>query len=395
MEKVKDLSDQRTWRGKRLEDLHVLLERLDSVTTLETMCSADVELLSLKKGVVSAPGTLTFRRYHPFEGELPGVALPLENEENKQRLAPLVKELKHNCLMLKHGNDKFFTADTLIPTMAQRIGAGGTNVTRPSFKRDAYFAELLAVEEQDIKMLIRSIDGVKKAFAMHSAKYGFVPQTMILDIINQIEHGLGKPVCKYWEVSNAKTEVYLEFPEKADDFAAVYCIPKKIVPGLRLITSDVGESSVCAIGTWRLASVPLGYEVYTRKHVGHIEPEIVLNQIGEKIFAKYDRIPKRLCELMKIEVEEPLDCADSIFEQIKLKEEIGVRRMPQLRVIMRDQFNLAASYTAYDVAISIMALPDMVMGLPKGVQQKFTNCIAGAVFADFEEHKTQLVAIPA
>ena len=395
MEKVKDLSDQRIWRGKRLEDLRSLLERLDKATTLETVCSVDVELLSLKKGVVSPPGTLTFCRYSPFNGEMPGVALPLENDENKQKLAPLVKELKHNCLMLMHGKDKYFTADTLIPTMAQRIGAGGTNVNRPSFKRDAYFAELLAVEEQDIKMLVRSIDGVKKAFAMHSARYGLVPQTMILDIIDQIEHGLGKPVCKWWEVSNAKTEVYLEFPEKADDFAATYRMPKKIGPGMRLITSDVGESSVCANGTWRLEGVPLGYEVYTRKHVGRIDPVTVLNQIGERIFAKYDRIPKQLCELMKIDVEEPLDCVDSVFEQIKLKEEIGVRRMPQLQSIMRDQFNYVASYTAYDVAIAIMALPDMVVGLPKGIQRKFTDCIAGSVFADYEEHKTKLVAIPA
>ena len=395
MEKIKGLCDKRVWRGKDLTELRKLLEWLDRITVLETVCSADVELLSLKKGVVSAQGTLPFRRFSPFMGELPGVALPLENAENKERLAPLVKELKQNCLMLMHGSDKFFTADSLIPTMTQRIGAGGTNAGRPSFKRDAYFAELLEVEEQDVKMLIRSIDGVKKVFAMHSARYGFVPQTMILDIVDQIEHGLGKPVCKYWEVTNARTEVYLEFPEKAADFAKTYGLPEKIVPGLKLITSDVGESSVCAIGTWRRENVPLGYEVYTRKHVGKIEPDKVLEQISQRIFAKYDRIPKRLCELMKIEVDSPIDCVDSIFEQIKVKDEIGVRRMPQLQSIMRDQFNYIVRYTAFDVAMALMALPDMVQGLPKGVQKKFTDCIAQAVFADYEEYRTTLVAIPA
>lgn len=395
MKSVKDLCDKRVWSGTELDDLRALLEWMDRITVLVTVCSADIELLSLKKGVVSAPGTLPFRRFSPFKGELPGVTLPLENEENRSKLAPLVKELKQNCLMLMHGKDKFFTADTLIPTLAQRIGAGGTNASRPSFKRDAYFAELLEVEEQDVKLLIRQIDGVKKAYAMHSNRYGFVPQTMILDIIDQIEHGLGKPVCKKWEVTNAKTEIYLEFPEKANDFARTYGVPKKIVPGLKLITSDVGESSVCAVGTWRLEGMPLGYEVYTRKHVGKVEPEKILEQISQRIFAKYDRIPKRLCELMKVEIDNPLDCAESIFEQIKMKDVIGVRRMPQLQAIMRDQFNCIVRYTAYDVAIAMMALPDMVIGMPKSIQTKFADCIASAVFADYEEYKTTLVAIPA
>lgn len=395
MENIVDLSDRRVRTGKSLEDLQKLLIYMDSITTLKTVSSADVELLSLKKGVISAPGTLPFRRYNPFMGELPGVALPLENDENKARLAPLVKELKQNCLMLMHGEDKYFTADNLIPTMTLRIGAGGTNAKRPSFKRDAYFAELLGVTEQDVKLLIRSVDGIKKVFAMHSDRYTYVPQTTILDIIGQIEHGLGKPVCKRWEVTNSKTEVYLEFPEKAQDFAKTYRVPKKIIPGLRLITSDVGESSVCAIGTWRLEGTPLGFEVFTRKHIGRIDTVKVLEQISQKIFAKYDRIPKRLCELMLIEVDSPMDCVDSVFEQIKLKDKLGVRRTAQLRSIMVDQFNYIVRYTAYDVAIAILGLPDSVIGMPKGVHKTFSDCIADAVFADFEEYKEELVAIPA
>ena len=395
MENVRDLADRRVWRGRRLEGLRTLLEQLDQVTTLERVSSADVELLSLKKGVVTAPGTLTFFRHNPFMGELPSVALPLEDEKNRERLEVLVKELKHNRLMLKHGDNKYFTADSLIPTMTARIGAGGINAKRPSYKRDAYFAELLGVTEQDVQLLVRTFDGVRKVFAMHSDRYTIVPQTTILDIIGQIESGLGKPVCRQWEVSNAKTEVYLEFPEKAADFAKTYNLPKKIVPGLRLITSDVGDSSVCAIGTWRLGNAPLGYEVYTRKHTGRVDTEKILDQIGQRIFAKYDRIPKRLCELMKVEVPEPMDCVDSIFEQIGLKDKIGVRRMAQVREIVRDQFNYVVKYTAYDVAIAIMALPDMVVGMTKGVQQVFADCISGAVFADYEEYKTQLVAIPA
>lgn len=395
MRSIADLSDKRIWRGKDMQELQRVLEYLDQITTIETLSSVDVELLSLKKGVVSAPGTLSFRRYHPLEDELPSVALPLENAENKARLAPLVRELKQNGLMLMNEKDKFFTADTLISTMALRIGTGGSNIKRPSFKRDAYFAELLGVEEQDVKLLVRSVDGIKKAFAMHSGRYTLVKQTLILDIIGNIAHGLGKPVCKNWEVTNSRTEVYLEFPQKAMDFTKTYGLPKKVVPGLRLITSDVGESSVCAIGTWRLDGTPFGVEVYTRKHVGRIDPEKILKQIGQKIFVKYDRLPQRLCELMRIEISNPNDCIESVLRQINLQEKIGIRRVKQLQEIVQDQFARTARYTAYDIAVAILALPDTVHGISKHILKKFTDCIAQAAFVDYEEWRTPLVAIPA
>lgn len=395
MDDVRCLTDNREWKGNDLETLRQLLEQIEQSTSLDKVNTADIEFLSLKKGVMTTPGHMPFRRYNPFMGEMPGVALPLETTENRQRLEPLLKELKKNCLMIKHGDDKYFTADSLIPTLALRIGAGGTNSKRPSFKRDAYFTELLGYVEQDVKLLSRKVGDVKKAFALHSEKYTYVPQTMILDIIDHISHGLGTPVCRWWKVSNAKTEVYLEFPEKAKDFSLRYRLPKTMVPGLHLITSDVAESSLCAIGTWRLKRAPLGTEVYARKHTGRIDPDNVLEQISRKIFAKYDKIPQRLCELMMIEVADVMDAVESVFEQINLADVLGKRRMKELLTIMEQQFNAAGKHTAYDVATTIMMLPDMIEGLPASVQQRFADCVSKAVFADYKEYETPLVAIPA
>lgn len=392
---IKDLTDKRIWSGNNLDDLKTLLEEIDQHTELYRVSSVDVELLSLKKGFVTTSGKPIFKRYNPIHGEQLEIALPLETEENKERLLPLVKELKQNRLMLRCGDNKYFTAESLIPTMTMRIGSGGANAKRPSFKRDAYFAELLGVAEQDVQLLIRRVDDVKKIFAMYSNRYTLVPQTVILDIINQIEHGLGKPVCKRWIVSNARTEVQLDFPERARDFARMYNLPDKIIPGLRLITSDVGESSVCAIGTWKLRERTIGSDVYMRKHTGRIVPEKILEQIDRCIFAKYEKIPKTLCELMKIDIREPMAAVESVFQQINLKDAIGMRREQQLCKIMEPQFNPRLKYTAYDIATTVMALSASIQGMSPTVEKRFANCVIGAVFADYREYENTLVAIPA
>lgn len=392
---IKDLTDKRIWSGNNLDDLKTLLEEIDQHTELYRVSSVDVELLSLKKGFVTTSGKPIFKRYNPIHGEQLEIALPLETEENKERLLPLVKELKQNRLMLRYGDDRYFTADSLIPTMTMRIGSGGSNAKRPSFKRDAYFAELLGVAEQDVQLLIRRAEDVKKIFAMHSNRYTLVPQTVILDIINQIEHGLGKPVCRRWDVSNARTEVQLDFPERARDFARMYSLPDKIIPGLRLTTSDVGESSVCAEGTWKLRGRTIGSDVYMRKHTGRIALEKILEQVDRCIFAKYEKIPKTLCKLMKIDIGDPMAAVESVFQQINLKDAIGMRREQQLCKIMEPQFNPRLKYTAYDIATTVMALSASIQGMSPTVEKRFANCVIGAVFADYREYKNTLVAIPA
>ena len=251
------------------------------------------------------------------------------------------------------------------------------------------------MEESDVQLLVRSIGKVHKAFAMHSTQYTLVPQITMMDIIRKIEHGLGKPVCKGWTVSHFCSEVQLEFPERAVDFAKVYGVDHDITPGLKLLTSDVGRSSVCALGTWNFGDAVIGSDIYTRKHRGKVDSDQILKEIDKKIFSKYERIPKALCGLMQIHITDVEAAVDSVFRQIDLSEKIGKKRVDELKEIMESEYNPGLHYTAYDIAKSILSLPARVQGMPKDIQKRFENGLIQAVYADYEESQRKLIAIPA
>ena len=391
MTNTKILCDDYQRSGDDLEELRAALQEMDAMTRIKFVSTLDIELLSLDRirGVVD--GQTPFRVFHPYEGERASVGMSLDGPD-KEKLAPLVREMRANQLLLRVGSKIYFTSSDLIHSMSGRAGIGGANVSRPSVKRDAYIAELFGVDEKDARMVIRKAGGNAKVFAIHSDKYTYVPQVTLLEIIENIktEHGLGTPVCRKWEVSHTRSYVQLDFPERAKDFARVYGISDHIIPGLRLSTSDVAESSVCAVGTWRVGGGILCSDVCSRKHTGKVDPELILKEINQQIFTKYERIPKTLGELLLIDVSDPAGCLFSVLQQIKLEDTVGKRRFREIMNLLCIQFNPTLRYTAYDIAKTILALPACLVGLPLSVSALLEKAVTAAVFADYREYEKEL-----
>jgi len=384
------LSDDYQRSGTDLEELRTVLKEMDAMTSLKTTSTLDIELLSYDKSRGIVDGQTPFRVFHPYEGERASVGMSLDGP-GKEKIAPLVRETRTNRLLLRVGSKVYFTAAGLMYTMSKRAGIGGANIGRPSGRRDAYIAELFGVDEKDVRMLVRKTGGARKVYAMHSDRYTRAPQTTLIDIIEKIEHGLGKPVCRNWDVTHIRSYVQLDFPERAKDFARVYGISDHIVPGLRLVTSDVGESSVYAVGTWRIGKGIAYCDEYSRKHVGKFDPEYILKQIDKQIFAKFESIPKTLAELSLINIKDPAGALFSVLQQIKLEAEVGKRRLQEITNLLSAQFNPALKYTAYDIAKNIMALPACLRGLPPTVLKAVESIVINAVFADYKEYETELV----
>lgn len=396
MTNTQNLSDAYQRSGTDLTELREVLEEIDAMTILKKVTTMDIELLSLDRlrGIVD--GNTAFRVFNPYEGETAPVGLPLDGPD-KEKLKPLVKETRTNQLLLRIGGKVYFTAASMIYSMAARAGLGGSNISRPSGRRDAYIAELFGVDEKDVKMIVRRAGNVSKVFAMHSERYGRIPQITLLDIIEQIKHGLGKPVCRCWAVDHSRSMVELDFPEKAKDFARVYNISDHIIPGLRLVTSDVGEASVCAVGTWRIGKGTACSDVYTRKHTVKIDSKTILDQIDRQIFARYESVPKRLSELMLIDVSDPASCLSSVLIQMKQKDKdkFGKRRLQEITELLCQQFNPTLNYTAYDIAKTLLALPDTLKGLPAGAQKVLERVAMESLFKDYTEFKKELVVVAA
>jgi len=386
------LSDDYERSGTNLDDLCTALTEMDAMTTIEYVNTLDVELLSLIAGQAQTSGRIPFRVFHPYDGEKPSVAIAMKAPARKALLAPLVKELAENRLMLRVGNQLYYTSSILMSTMSCRAGLGGANIYLPSTIRDSYIAELFGRDDKDIRMVVRSAGKIRKVFAMHSDKYTQVPQITLFNIISEIKHGLGKPVCRGWSINHNRSVVYLDFPEKAKDFSKIYGTPPNIIPGLRLVTSDVGDSSVCAVGTWRIGSVVLGSDIYTRQHRGKVAPAKILEGINHTIFARYERIPKALSGLLLISLSDPIAVIESVLRQIKMADKVGKRCAKSIEQLLCGQIQPDLSYTAYDVAKSIMTLPATLKGLSANGKKELKVTALNAVFADYTDPELFLTA---
>jgi len=392
MTNTETLTDGYERSGTDLDELRTALTEMDAMTTTLYVNTLDVELLSLIAGQAQTDGRIPFRVFHPYDGEKPAVAVAMEDPVRKALLAPLVKELDENKLLLRVGNQLYYTSSMLMSTMCCRAGLGGINIYLPSTKRDAYIAELFGKDDRDVRMVVRSAGKVRKVFAMHSEKYTYVPQITLFNIIGEIKHGLGKPVCRNWSIDHNRSVVHLDFPEKAKDFAKVYGTSTSIIPGLRLVTSDVGDSSVCAVGTWRIGSVVLGSDVYTRQHKGKVDPAQILKDIDRTIFTRYERIPKALSSLLLISLSDPVAVIESVLRQIKMADKVGKRCAKSIEKLLCGQIQPDLSYTAYDVAKSIMTLPATLKGLSANGAKELKEAALSAVFADYTTPELFLTA---
>lgn len=184
----------------------------------------------------------------------------------------------------------------------------------------------------------------------------------------------------------------ISFPDKARDIAAVYKLPNQITPCLYLGTSDTGNSSITAIGKLMIDGKSCVYsDVYRRKHRGDVNPGTLLAEIENKIFAKYTRLPERLCELMTVPVSNPRTVAKQVLDQIRFTGETGKELGAELTRALLDEFTPGLSYTAYDVAVAIMTLPSRCSGVAKSTIEKLEEVCGRAPFVQYQ---TKATAVP-
>ena len=381
------LKDSYTKTGTELKELEEALREMDSMTEFEPQSTLNITLLSLLKGTALEDGKVQFRQFSPEKGELPKISLPLEKGEYKKFLEPLNRELRENQLMLMVNNKPYYTSGSAISSMGLRAGISGNNLGIPSHNRNAYIAELFQVDENDVQMVVRKAGNIKKVFAVHSERYTRIPQVILTDIIGQIRHGLGIPVCHEWHINHDRSWAHVEFPEKAEDISKTYGLPDIIIPGLRIGTSDLAKSSVFAEGTWRFNAGVSVSNRYSHKHDGEIDSETILKGIDNSIFIHYTKVPEALCALMEIEVTDIPEVVESVFKQIGLydkKLEIGKKRLTELQNAFCNQFNPGLQYTAYDIAKHMLALPKCISGAPGTMVKKLEQNAVRAVFADYK-----------
>ena len=129
----------------------------------------------------------------------------------------------------------------------------GDAVFDQSVEWAAFVMHRLHSAPQSVKALIRELpqSGIRKIVMMGSAHYKNIPQSFFRNTIHMLEKLVGEPPCsRSWQVDAFVSTVYLEFPELGQRLRERYQICEKLIPGIRLSTSDTYDASLSARPTW-------------------------------------------------------------------------------------------------------------------------------------------------
>lgn len=336
----------------------------------------------------------------------------------KANAAELVKEYENSTKLLikTEDNKTLFTSLNLCPTFGLRTQMGGDATLTPSIGRDIHFAERLKENEmEEISLIVRRAGGIRKAFAALSGTYTYEPQTLMSDTLNRVEAGgvLGKMECHHWTLNNQIGEIFVEFPEKAAEISAIYDLEDELVPGLYIAKSDVGECSITIRATWRIGSSIIILDELKRKHSGKIDVEKILEDVDKIVFSKYTKLPERLCELMSVNITDPkwkttlstskfesankkAVCAaiKSVLKQIGLVDATTKKIEKQLYEALCDEIDPSISFTAYDIAMMIMQLPERrIVGLSKAYIDPLAKACGKAPYVKYDKVASPVIVL--
>lgn len=419
----KRLLDNWSISGNDLNQFKKEVRNLANTTGIVRSCAKDVMLLSKNpnRSETDALNVFVLQPNQIWEKTLAGsLELKQGRISNKKIIeegaADLIKEYENNTKLLVHLEGKlYFTSSNLSTTMGLRSGLKGDASLVPCVERDILTAQRLN-NDSEVSFIIRNVDGVKKIFAALSGKYTYVPQSFLCDVIERVEKDgkLGKIDCKHWKIDNELAEIFLEFPERANEISTLYEFKDEMVPGLYLAKSDVGECSITVRSTWRINNSIIIQDEIKRKHSAKIKPDEVLEDIDKVVFAKYTQLPDLLSSLMLINITDPewvkklstqrfiktneqhiQNTIKKVFNKIGLVDAICKKNEKQIYDSLCDEIDASLSYTAYDIVMMIMQIPERVHGLASVYRDPLAKACGKAPFVKFEKEETKKVILTA
>ena len=405
--------------GSDVEDFENLLKEVEEHVSFVRCESAELSLLSyvprdddvsnghigffeLDPQNLASPTTMSINDYcKHVAGSYRRV---LENKIlAKGEFEDLIKELKNDTRLAIYikPNDVYFTSNNII-AMMDRFDMAKGFLKKPCFERDAVIAKQFS-DNHDCTLCVKSINGVKKIFSIASGKYTPLNQRILLDIIDMLSKsgGMGKPKCHLWEITHYKSSIYVEFPDKAKEISELYGFEEELIPGIWMATSDTSNCSLKIRGTWRRKnSITLFGEVGHR-HIGDIDIKKIIDDVEKNIFSQYTKLPDALCDLMAIDlIDSTVDVTTgagqdanraaikstlkSIFKEINMIKAIGRKRAKSLFDGLVDEFDASINYTAYDIAISILTIPERVNNVNPLIKENLQKACGLAPYANYK-----------
>lgn len=363
-------------KGSDLDEFYALIASMDARTRFVRLKSGDLQLLS----IVSDSDTHIYchRLMPDTEQSFDSIKTLRKLDKAKLRAKgvsdELMREIVSTGLLFYNGQSIMLTSPNIMSGL-WAFGVKGSFLDTPCLARDMVIARQFSTDKE-CTLVTREAASTKKAFAILGGRFNGLPQSIILDIIDVIEDTgeMGQRICREWQINNFTSSVHVEFPQKGEELRTIYGIADELIPGILISSSDTGDSSVRVRGTWRWGdSVSLHGEV-KRKHIGKVTAEDMLEHIQAEIFGKYPVFLEKLCELTckpiteatltrtqnKKAVEEALKQA---FKEVGIIKAVGIKNEIALYDKMSRCIDGAMNYTAYDIALMVLQLPEKAKNL--------------------------------
>lgn len=396
--------------GTKYEEFKKTLTDLSAVTSFVRVSPMEVSVMSLKS---VSDEKASFWELNPWNTGEPQGSLHVKNLTfnkvlEKGNHKPLLDETLNGVKMLFMSEGRvFFPAEKVLSRGLVQFGAGGSAMSHASFERDLYISALFKNARKST-FVVREIAGAKKLVSILSAKYKAFPQSALCEIIDAISEGeFGKMDTFLWTVDNWTSNIYIEFPEKAEELREYYKLKDEFMPGLWLQTSDTGDASVKIFPTWRRGRSITYVEkaAVKRAHSGKVELSELLSNVKDKAFAEYTKLPAAMCDLMMQNITDPeWDLTNpkmveknrklvetvikNAFKTLHITKAIGKGNKKALLDQMCAEFSGSIAYTAYDIAAALMSLPERLVGVHKLTLQNLESAVAEAPYIKYRVGKT-------
>lgn len=352
MKETSKLLDSWSVSGNDFQTLYKELEELSARTKVLPINSRDIRIFTFQKMKEKE----IFGFLHSGQKSI-AYTLPKTEEEAE---SGLVQELESNRLMFLMRQDKMWSTKKVLRTLSQRAGSKMGDFAMcddpvVSFHRNAGYAAYMTVNPSDCMVLYREIGGIKKAYAVFTDVYKMIPQFPIVkDLIEAFEKEMGQAVLKCYSIDNYQTDILVTFPKVRDDFARTYNLPVKLSPGLHIHMSDVGDSSFIIHGMIgvRNAVVYIPGAEYTRPHTKKASLDQIKKNVEMKVFSEYTKVPKRMLELLTIDVDDTESLIPKLFKSCGFERAIG--RIATKKLIAEVLQSLGSKATAYEVATLLL-----------------------------------------
>lgn len=381
-------------RGTDIEAFWENLQEIDDSTDYMKIHSKEVVFYSLIPDECTDK-ELVFRKHIPGNHQINKGRIGrdrLLGEVAPEVLKELMDETK---MIVKYDGCMFLTSNIFVPSIGRRVGLSGRQLSIPREARDAYLADICAAEPFHGMLMYRNAGRIRKAFSVFSKEYTPIPQMSMKDILNNFGEFSKDYKCHYWEIDNFFSSIYLEFPKKADELRDIYGLKDEFVPGICLSTSDVGMSSFTVTETWRHKDSVMTGNIYKAMHKGEVDFENINSQVTEKIFEKYEVLPERLCELLMIDITDPKQTLNMALKKIDLTKAIGQKETLSIKEQLMREIAPCRVYTAYDIALMLMSLPERCTGLPAYAAKNLANAVMKAPFVDYGNPEESTVLLTA